>query len=380
MPIRKLSNGKYRVDISLGIDPITGKRRRKTKIANSFKEAEEIYYSTRRDYHNGNLPITLKRVYSFTELTERFLAIKKREVKLSTFRTIENIVNSRILPYFKNSTIKSITHNDIYIYRETLQKDNLKHTYINKVMAYVKGIFDLAIEENLLSEHPSKKLKKLKNKHGIEEHIKFWTPEQFQKFITIFDDNKYKDFFKKIYYTFAYFTGVRIGEQLALEWRDFNKYTNEIIINKTLTNLKKGNDFLVTSPKTSKSNRVISVNKKLSSLLIEWKDRQKVALEEYGIKQTDTTRIFKFNHKTPNRNYLNEFIKQACEKYNLDIPPINIHALRHSHVSLLINSGEDIYIISQRLGHMRTNTTYDIYGHLFPNRQKELADRLDNLF
>ncbi|AYK66848.1 site-specific integrase [Bacillus subtilis] len=380
MPIKKLSNGKYRVDISLGIDPITGTRRRKTKIANSFKEAEEIYYSTRREYHNGELPSSLKKAYTFTELTEKFLAIKKREVKLSTFRTIENIVNSRILPYFKDSTIKLITHHDIYKYRETLQKENLKHTYINKVMAYVKGIFDLAIEENLLSERLSKKLKKLKDKDGIEEHVKFWTPEQFQKFIMIFDDNKYKDFFKKIYYTFAYFTGVRIGEQLALEWKDFNKYTNEIIINKTLTSFKQGNDFLVTSPKTSKSNRVITVNKKLSASLEKWKDRQKEALEEYGIKQTDTTRIFKFNHRTPNRNHLNEFIKQACEKYNLDIPPINIHAFRHSHVSLLINSGEDIHIISQRLGHSRTSTTYDIYGHLFPNRQKELADKLDNLF
>ncbi|MED4801935.1 site-specific integrase [Bacillus atrophaeus] len=380
MPIRKLSNGKYRVDISLGIDPITGKRRRKTKIANSSKEAEEIYYSTRREYHNGDLPSTLKRSYSFKELAEKFLAIKKREVKLSTFRTIENIVNSKILPYFKNSTIKSITYNDIYQYRETLQKDNLKHTYINKVMAYVKGIFDLAIEENLLSEHPSKKLKKLKNKNDIEENIKFWTPEQFQKFITIFDDNKYKDFFKKTFYTFAYFTGVRMGEQLALEWEDFNKYTNEIKINKTLTLIKQANDFLVTSPKTPSSNRVITVNKKLSSLLEEWKDQQKKTLEEYGIQQTDKTRIFKFNHRTPNRTHLSEFIKQACEKYKLDIPPINIHALRHSHVSLLINSGEDIYIISQRLGHTSTNTTYDIYGHLFPNRQKELADRLDNLF
>ncbi|WP_439024930.1 tyrosine-type recombinase/integrase [Bacillus halotolerans] len=100
-------------------------------------------------------------------------------------------------------------------------------------------------------------------------------PEQFQKFIVIFDDNKHKDFFKKMYYTFAYFTGVRIGEKLALEWKDFNKYTNEIIINKTLTSFKQGNDFLVTSPKTSKSNRVITVNKQLSALLEDWKDRQK---------------------------------------------------------------------------------------------------------
>ncbi|WP_439024931.1 hypothetical protein [Bacillus halotolerans] len=54
---------------------------------------------------------------------------------------MENIVNSKILPYFKDSTIKSITHHDIYKYRETLQKDNLKHTYINKIIVYVKDIF-----------------------------------------------------------------------------------------------------------------------------------------------------------------------------------------------------------------------------------------------
>ncbi|WP_121641833.1 tyrosine-type recombinase/integrase [Bacillus vallismortis] len=380
MPIRKLPNGKYRVDISLGIDPLTGKRRRTTKIATSAKEAEEIYYSTRRKFLNGDMPSIKRTAYSFSELTEKYLTYKKNEIKSSTYKAVENIVNSRILPYFKNSTIKSITHHEILKYRESLQKDNLKHTYINKIMFYVKDIFNLAIEENLLSEHPTKKIKNLQIKDAFEEDIRFWTPEQFQTFISIFDEKKYKDFFKKVYYTFAYFTGVRMGEQLALEWKDFNKYTFEIKVNKTLTKIKQGDDFLVTNPKTTSSKRVITINKKLASLLIEWKSKQKEGLGKYGIEQSEKTRIFKFDYKTPDRAYLTNFIKRACEKHNLDLPPISIHELRHSHVALLINRGEDIYIISQRLGHKTTTTTYDIYGHLFPSRQKELADRLDELF
>ncbi|WP_349909114.1 site-specific integrase [Bacillus sp. hwrm1] len=380
MPIRKLPSGKYRVDISLGIDPITGKRRRTTKIAASAKEAEEIYYSTRRKFHNGDMPNVKRTAYSFSELVEKYLTLKKTELKSSTYSAAENIVNSRILPYFKNSTIKFITHREILEYRESLQKDNLKHTYINKIMFYVKDIFNLAIEENLLSEHPTKRIKNLKIKDAFEDDIRFWTPEQFQTFISIFDEKKYKDFFKKVYYTFAYFTGVRLGEQLALEWNDFNKYSLEIKVNKTLTKIKQGDDFLVTNPKTSSSKRVITINKKLASLLVKWKSHQKEGLGKYGIEQTEKTRIFKFDHKTPDRAYLTNFIKRTCEKHNLDLPPISVHELRHSHVALLINRGEDIYIISQRLGHKTTTTTYDIYGHLFPTRQKELADRLDELF
>ncbi|ANB82570.1 hypothetical protein A6R78_00575 [Bacillus velezensis] len=171
-----------------------------------------------------------------------------------------------------------------------------------------------------------------------------------------------------------------MGEQLALEWNDFNKYSLEIKVNKTLTKIKQGDDFLVTNPKTSSSKRVITINKKLASLLVKWKSHQKEGLGKYGIEQTEKTRIFKFDHKTPDRAYLTNFIKRTCEKHNLDLPPISVHELRHSHVALLINRGEDIYIISQRLGHKTTTTTYDIYGHLFPTRQKELADRLDELF
>ncbi|MEC2287147.1 site-specific integrase, partial [Bacillus velezensis] len=50
-----------------------------------------------------------------------------------------------------------------------------------------------------------------------------------------------------------------------------------------------------------------------------------------------------------------------------------------SHVALLINQGEDYITIKERLGHASVKTTIDVYGHLYPNKQKEMADKLDNL-
>lgn len=58
---------------------------------------------------------------------------------------------------------------------------------------------------------------------------------------------------------------------------------------------------------------------------------------------------------------------------------IRIHNLRHSHVALLIEIGVSILLISKRLGHDNPQTTLRIYGHLYPNKQREIADSLELL-
>ncbi len=58
---------------------------------------------------------------------------------------------------------------------------------------------------------------------------------------------------------------------------------------------------------------------------------------------------------------------------------IRIHDFRHSHASLLINNGEDYLVVKERLGHASITTTIDTYSHLYPSKQKDLADKLDEL-
>lgn len=55
---------------------------------------------------------------------------------------------------------------------------------------------------------------------------------------------------------------------------------------------------------------------------------------------------------------------------------IKIHALRHSHASLLISMGENPLLIKERLGHEKIQTTLGTYGHLYPNTNIEIAKKL----
>ncbi|WP_370447311.1 tyrosine-type recombinase/integrase [Veillonella sp. 3627] len=59
---------------------------------------------------------------------------------------------------------------------------------------------------------------------------------------------------------------------------------------------------------------------------------------------------------------------------------IKTHALRHSHASLLISLGENALVIRDRLEHEDIKTTLETYGHLYPNMNREVVDKLNKVF
>ena len=68
-------------------------------------------------------------------------------------------------------------------------------------------------------------------------------------------------------------------------------------------------------------------------------------------------------------------MKQKADKLNLK--HIRVHDLRHSHIAFLIEKGTQPLIISKRVGHDSVTTTMNIYGHLYPDKQRQLADMLN---
>lgn len=81
-------------------------------------------------------------------------------------------------------------------------------------------------------------------------------------------------------------------------------------------------------------------------------------------------RIFQISKSKINSNF-HKLSDQAGLKR------ITIHGLRHSHVSLLISKKYDIFEVSKRIGHKSVKTTQDIYGHLFDDVQKSIANDLN---
>ncbi len=88
----------------------------------------------------------------------------------------------------------------------------------------------------------------------------------------------------------------------------------------------------------------------------------------YGLDPND--RLFPYT-----MHFLHHEMEQGCKKSG--VKKIRIHDLRHSHASLLVEMGFSPLLIAERLGHEHVQTTMDTYSHLYPNKQTEVAQRLD---
>ena len=161
--------------------------------------------------------------------------------------------------------------------------------------------------------------------------------------------------------TILYWGGIREGELLALTAADFDFEKETVRINKSYQRLH-GED-VITTPKTKKSNRIIKMPKFLCEEMREYLQML------YGLKKKD--RIF-----TVTKSYLHHEMDRGAKAAG--VKRIRIHDLRHSHISLLIDMGFSAVAIADRVGHESIDITYQ-YAHLFPSKQTEMADRLDDL-
>ena len=185
----------------------------------------------------------------------------------------------------------------------------------------------------------------------------FWTREEYRKFADAMMDKPIS------FYAFEmlYWCGIREGELLALTPADFDFEKQTVRINKSYQRLHC--EDVITTPKTKKSNRTI----KMPQFLCE--EMQECISMIYGIKKKD--RIF-----TITKSYLHHEMDRGSREAG--VKRIRIHDLRHSHISLLIDMGFSAVAIADRVGHESIEITYR-YAHLFPSKQSEMADQLNDL-
>jgi integrase len=376
MAIRKDKDGGWIVDISNGFDPITLKQRRIVRKGYKTKkeatEAEHYLRSVELKERFYGAKITLSMLY---ELLKEEDSINHR--KVSYINTQENNYNKHIKGYFsKVDNVAKLTYEDIYQFREHLRRkvapnsDNpLSTNTINKIMILLKKIFDVGLRKGYYTTNPVKLLKKL----PIEKtKMQFWTVKEFQQFLTLFEPEEYNI---KLLFTLLFFTGLRLGEALALTWQDIDFSTNTIHITKSVY-VNKGVSY-ISSTKTKAGTRRIIINKKLSQELQYWQHQQKHLLEQFT-SDSMSLQVFQSSPITITKNSIEKQYKKILER-DATLKKIRIHDFRHSHASLLINQGEDYLVVKERLGHASITTTIDTYSHLYPSKQKDLADKLDDL-
>lgn len=298
----------------------------------------------------------------FSNFLDLYLEQLKEETKASTFDGRVYRVGKHIRPYFENFRLNEITSFNIkkwqnYINNKKTDKgEYLSDTYKNTIHRDLVAIFNHAKKFYNLNPSPCDNIKALGSKKPRPRQ--FFTIDNFRTFISYIDDEQIRLIFKMLFYT-----GVRIGELLALTFKDIDLDNKMIDINKTINKTKRV--YNITKPKTLGSIRKVA----LPDNLVE-------DIKHYISKCYDTREnimIFTINYEgVANR------LRGVLAKHN-DLPKVNIHSFRHSHVALLVELGANPLLIAERLGHSDIKMTLNTYAHLYPNKQKELAEKLSLL-
>ena len=297
----------------------------------------------------------------FRALCELFLEDKRVNAKAITYKTYRDILTAYAIPKFGSMPVNAITPAMLRSWQNELKAarkpDGSAYSpaYLNNIIICTSSVFGYAVRFHGLAQNP---LRIAGNTAGHKvKSLNFWTKEEFDAFISTFDAaDPYRVPFLVLYYC-----GVRVGELLALTAGDIDG--DELRINKTVHMID--GERVVTAPKTVKSSRTVILPPFLVDELTAY------AARVYG---DDPERVlFPWGSTTIERHF-REHIRAA------GVRKIRLHDLRHSHASLLINLGASAVLVAERLGHENVSTTLNIYTHLFPSKQSEIAERLQEAF
>lgn len=323
----------------------------KTKMKRGFATKKEAQKCEREfiEMQSGNMNMKL---VNFVEVYFNDKGTRLKERSIMTKRTL---IETKIIPCFGEKPMNEITAVDIIKWQNMLMNQEYSPTYLRMIQNQLTALFNHAERFYDLRDNPCKKVDKMGRSNAKE--LNFWTKDEYEVFLETFTEG---DEMYRLIFQMLFWLGCRIGEALALTRADIDLEKATISVTKTYYRRNK-TDY-ITSPKKESSNRKITIPKFLQGEIKEYLDRQyELAPDE---------RIFPITDRAVQKK-----MKQKTEETNLN--PIRVHDLRHSHIALLIEKGLQPLVIAQRVGHDSVNTTMNIYGHLYPNKQKEVADLLN---
>lgn len=336
------------------IKAINGKtkqyKKRGFKTKSEAIRAEQIFKSSTK---NQLYEITLNDLYA------EYTLYSQGRKKETTIAKDKQIYRLHIQPYFGERVYTSITVKDILLWqKELIMVKHLTPVNINTIMKSFNKYYGYSKKVYLNNYNPvslSGKLKEPKREYVT------WDLQEFTKFINCIDDIKFKTAFRLLY-----FTGIRRGEFLALQWRDFDG--RKINISKTCSHIKGG--YLITEPKTQNSYRIIELDNETRNQLMNYK--------KHIMNDKDFTKnwyIFGRENPLP----FNEMTRQKNKYENIaHVEHIRLHDFRHSHISMLINNNMPLPAIAERAGDT-IDTIINTYSHIFKKSQEKVMNFLNSI-
>ncbi|MDT2423783.1 site-specific integrase [Enterococcus avium] len=364
----------YKAKGYIGTDPDTGKKKVITISKCRTKREAELAFSKRQNEFQQN-GFTAQTKTTFQEVYDLWLETYKLSVKESTFVKQTEQYRIHILPYFGKKQISKITTAQVQKFANDKVK---KFKRYREFISNTSRIFDYAIRRKIISKNPVKNIDIPVPPSKIDDDAKenYLSKDELIVFLNALDnlDNMKQATFLHL----LAMSGCRMGELLGLQWK--NVFFNEGYI-KIKQSLARGigRRLYLETPKTKSSIREIPLDAETVKALKTWKAQQRKDLLAIGFNSMSPEQLVFSKTNTNGFIQLSTPIKWLNKVLNrLDIKRITLHGLRHTHATMLLESGRTLKDVSARLGHSSIEITSDLYIHVTEKRSRESVNELVN--
>lgn len=319
---------------------------------------------------------TIKNITVEEYCTNWLKNVKINKLKPSSYDRKEMTLSNQVYPAIGMLQLSQLTIDDVQKMVNEL-KNRLSYSTIKKAYEAINECCKYAIVRGDLQKNPCVGVSLPTNLKRQDGDIKFYTEEQIEVLLkqsTIKYSNGRNKYRLGYGIQFLLYTGLRIGEALALTWNDIDFQNKTVKVSKNLKQVKnRDNDnqgkykvIIQDSTKTSSGSRIVPLNNK--------------AIEALNyIKEITGQFKYVFSTETGNnvsgRTYDTMFrkIQENCKFKEI----YGVHTLRHTFASLLFKKGVDVKTVSEILGHKDVSVTYNTYIHLIQEQKMNAINLLD---
>ena len=289
--------------------------------------------------------------------------------KQRTYTRYSEIVNQHVIPKLGELDLNEITPFTLQCFvTELLTCGNLKtgkglsSNSVNAIITVMQNSLKTAYTLGYSNDYTADKIKRPKTGEKKVECFSSAEQKKMEEYIRTKENPKLFGIFLCLY------TGLRIGELLALEWTDIDFVKGELRVNKTCYDLRNQDGVfgrITDMPKTQASIRTIPLPKQLMPLLREVKKKShSIYIVANGEKAISI------------RSYQRTF---AALQKKLKIPHRGFHSLRHTFATRALECGMDVKTLSEILGHKNSTVTLNRYVHSLLEHKKEMMNKLGEL-